>query len=178
MINKHKIYLEIALSISKLSKDESTKVGCCIIDSDDKVVSLGYNGFVSKADDSGIDYSGKEFTAYINYSNYVNILKDHYKTDNREFQKNNKFTINKNKLCVHAESNAIINTSDKNKLVGSTVYITHYPCNQCALMLAQCKVKEIYVLNNKTKSFDSYIKESLYVLQCANININVIHNLD
>ena len=159
MINKHKIYLEVAQSISKLSKDQSTKVGCCIVDSDGKVLSLGYNGFVSKADDSEIDYTGKEFHAYLD------------KTDQD-------FITNKNRLMIHSEINAILTASDKNKIVGSTVYITHYPCNQCALILAQSKIKDIYVLDNKTKSFDSYIKETLYILECANINMNIIHTLD
>ena len=38
-------FLELATSISKWSKDPSTKVGAVIVNSDKKIVTLGYNGF-------------------------------------------------------------------------------------------------------------------------------------
>jgi len=38
-------FLELAASISKWSKDPSTKVGAVIVNSDKKIVTLGYNGF-------------------------------------------------------------------------------------------------------------------------------------
>ena len=38
-------FLELAASISKWSKDPSTKVGAVIVSSDKKIVTLGYNGF-------------------------------------------------------------------------------------------------------------------------------------
>jgi dCMP deaminase len=41
-------FLEIAEVIAKRSKDPSTKVGAIIVDSENRIVSTGYNGFVSK----------------------------------------------------------------------------------------------------------------------------------
>ncbi len=41
-------FLEIAQVIAKKSKDPSTKVGAVIVDSENRIVSTGYNGFVSK----------------------------------------------------------------------------------------------------------------------------------
>jgi len=38
-------FLELATSISKWSKDPSTKVGAVIVNPDKKIVTLGYNGF-------------------------------------------------------------------------------------------------------------------------------------
>lgn len=41
----HKRYLELAKHISLWSKDRSTKVGCAIVSNDNRILSLGYNGF-------------------------------------------------------------------------------------------------------------------------------------
>lgn len=44
-------FIEIARVIAKKSKDPSTKVGAVIVDSENRIVSTGYNGFVSKNDE-------------------------------------------------------------------------------------------------------------------------------
>lgn len=41
-------FIEIAQVIARKSKDPSTKVGSVIVDSENRIVSTGYNGFVSK----------------------------------------------------------------------------------------------------------------------------------
>lgn len=40
-----KRFMEIALTISKWSKDPSTQVGCVIVDKNKRILSTGYNGF-------------------------------------------------------------------------------------------------------------------------------------
>jgi dCMP deaminase len=40
-------FINIAKAISEKSKDPSTKVGAIIIDKDNRIISTGYNGFVS-----------------------------------------------------------------------------------------------------------------------------------
>jgi dCMP deaminase len=45
-------YLKLAEYISKWSKDQSRGVGAVIVDSDNRVVSFGYNGFPSGVDDN------------------------------------------------------------------------------------------------------------------------------
>ena len=40
-----KRFLELAKHVAQWSKDPSVKVGCCISDDKNRVVSLGYNGF-------------------------------------------------------------------------------------------------------------------------------------
>lgn len=40
-----KYFLEIAETVSRKSKDPSTKVGAVIVDEDKRVISVGYNGF-------------------------------------------------------------------------------------------------------------------------------------
>lgn len=44
-------FLELATFISNWSKDPSTKVGAVIVDSDNRIVSVGYNGFPQSIED-------------------------------------------------------------------------------------------------------------------------------
>lgn len=53
-------FLEIARTISMWSKDPSTKVGSVIFDRDNRVVSLGYNGFPKGVEDSAERYVDRE----------------------------------------------------------------------------------------------------------------------
>lgn len=53
-------YLELAKFVSGWSKDPSTKTGAVIVDSDRRVVSLGYNGFAKGVDDSTELYADRE----------------------------------------------------------------------------------------------------------------------
>lgn len=45
-------FMDIAKTISQASKDPSTKVGSVIVDSNQRIVSTGYNGFVSGNDEN------------------------------------------------------------------------------------------------------------------------------
>lgn len=49
---KIKIYLEMARSVAKNSKDEETQVGAILISENGSVVATGYNGFLRGAKDS------------------------------------------------------------------------------------------------------------------------------
>ena len=43
--------MNIAMEVAKKSKDPSSKVGCVIVDKENRLVSTGFNGFVSKCDE-------------------------------------------------------------------------------------------------------------------------------
>jgi dCMP deaminase len=51
-MSKHKYFLDLAKTVASASKDPSTKVGAVIVDSNNKIVSTGYNGFVQGCDES------------------------------------------------------------------------------------------------------------------------------
>jgi dCMP deaminase len=51
-VNWKKRYLELAQYISEWSKDKSRGVGAVIVDTDNRVVSFGYNGFPSGVNDN------------------------------------------------------------------------------------------------------------------------------
>lgn len=41
----HKRFYDLAVHVSAWSKDPSTKVGACVVNDDNQVLSLGFNGF-------------------------------------------------------------------------------------------------------------------------------------
>ena len=51
---------------------------------------------------------------------------------------------------VHAELNAILNANGRD-LRGSRVYVSLFPCNECAKAIIQSGVREVYYLSDKYK---------------------------
>ncbi|MEI8129755.1 MAG: deaminase, partial [bacterium] len=50
----------------------------------------------------------------------------------------------KYRLVAHAESNAIINAARNGVNVkGSTIYISHPPCNECSKLIVQAGIKKV-----------------------------------
>lgn len=57
-------FMELAEHVASWSKDPSTKVGCVIVDKQNRVVSLGFNGFPRGVKDINLRYMDKE-TKYL-----------------------------------------------------------------------------------------------------------------
>lgn len=53
----------------------------------------------------------------------------------------------KHMYVCHAEANAILNSN--NSLKGSILYVTMFPCNECAKLIIQSGIKEIVYLEDK-----------------------------
>ena len=112
-------FMGVAILASQRSKDPSTQVGACIIDSDKRILSTGYNGFPQGCSDDEFPWNRDEAQGETKYQ-YV----------------------------VHAELNAILNASGK-KLAGSTVYVGLFPCHECAKAIIQSGISEIIYLSDK-----------------------------
>ena len=113
-------FMSIALLSAKRSDDPSTQVGACIVDSNNKVVSIGYNGMPRGIDDSDLSWN-----------------------------RNGTDLDSKYLYVCHAEFNAILNTRDGSQLKGCRVYVTLFPCNECAKAIIQTGIKEIVYLSDK-----------------------------
>lgn len=55
----------------------------------------------------------------------------------------------------HSELNAILNAGKD--LHGSTMYVTLYPCNECAKAIIQSGIKKVIFLDNKYKNTENNI---------------------
>jgi dCMP deaminase len=108
------------------SKDPATKVGSVFVDKNNHQITMGYNGFVAGIDESKVPW-GKDPSAPLEFQKYGYV--------------------------VHSEANAILHSS--RSLEGSRAYVTLFPCNECAKLIASSKVKEVIYLSDKHHSTES-----------------------
>ena len=57
-------------------------------------------------------------------------------------------------FVCHAELNAILNTAT-GTLRGAKVYVTLFPCNECAKAIIQCGIREVIYLSDKYADTDA-----------------------
>ena len=108
---------EYFMSVAKLaalrSKDPNSQVGTCIVSKDNKILSMGYNGFPMGCSDDEFPWArdgGELDTKYV----YV----------------------------THSELNAILNYRG-GSLEGAKLYVSLFPCNECAKAIIQSGIKEV-----------------------------------
>ena len=118
-------FMGVALLSAQRSKDPNTQVGACIINSEKKIVGVGYNGFPTGCSDEKLPW-------------------------NREGD----FLKTKYPYICHAELNAILNSISRD-LKGSTIYVALFPCNECAKAIIQSGIKEVVYLADKYKDSDA-----------------------
>ena len=76
---------------------------------------------------------------------------------------------------VHAEPNAILNSTVS--LDGATLYVTLFPCNDCAKLIIQSGIKELVYLEDKYHDQDSFTA-SRRMFDSANIRYRLIPMID
>ena len=57
----------------------------------------------------------------------------------------------------HAEQNAILNSVDMKRLPGSILYVTLFPCNNCAKIIIQAGIGSIVYLDDKYHDTESCV---------------------
>lgn len=132
-------FMGIALLSAQRSKDPNTSVGACIVSQDNKILSVGYNGMPLGCSD------------------------DEYPWEREGDALDTKYLY----VC-HAEMNAILNYTGSN-MQGAKVYVTLFPCNECAKALIQKGIKEIIYMNDKYSDSNS-VKASKRMLCSAGIS--------
>jgi len=115
-------FMSVALLSSFRSKDNKTQSGACIVNTENRVVGVGYNGLPK-----GLDDNNPQFWTD---SDDTNIL------------------YSKHTYVIHAEQNAIHNKISQN-IENSTLYVTLFPCKECAKPIAQTGIKKVIYLNKK-----------------------------
>lgn len=125
-INWDQYFMGIALLSAERSKDPSTQVGACIVGADNRIMSVGYNGMPQGCDDDDMPW-GRDGAAL-----------------------DSKYAF----VC-HAELNAILNYRGNSNLKGAKVYVTLFPCNECAKAIIQSGIAEIIYLSDKYADTES-----------------------
>lgn len=148
--SKANVYMAMAKLISKRSKDPNTQVGAVIVSKDDRILSVGYNGFPNGCSDDEFPWARSAKREYDTKYPYV----------------------------VHAELNAILNFRGDNKAFeGSTLYVTLFPCHECAKAIIQSGITRLVYLDNKYNDTEDF-KESLRMLKATSIMIDPYTNLE
>ena len=117
-------FMGVAVLSSKRSKDPSTQVGACIVNKKNRIVGIGYNGFPFGCDDNEYPW-GRDQSDFLNC---------------------------KYPYVVHAEPNAILNSTCP--LDDCTIYVTLFPCHECAKLIIQSGIKEIVFMSDKYNGTD------------------------
>lgn len=69
------------------------------------------------------------------------------------WERNGEFLETKYPYVVHAEPNAILNATTS--LDNATLYVTLFPCHECAKLIIQSGIKEIVYMEDKYDGSDS-----------------------
>lgn len=116
-------FMGVAMLSGMRSKDPNTQVGACIVSKDNKILSMGYNGLP-------IGCSDDEFP----WCREGDPLENKYI------------------YTAHSELNAILNYRG-GSLENAKLYVTLFPCNECAKAIIQAGIKT--VVYDEDKYFDS-----------------------
>lgn len=113
-------FMGIAMLSGMRSKDPNTQVGCCIVSQDNKILSMGYNGLPNGCSD-----------------------------DEYPWAREGDDPLETKYVCaVHSELNAILNYGGGN-LKGAKIYVSLFPCNECAKAIIQAGIKEVIYDSDK-----------------------------
>ncbi len=122
---------EYFMGVAKLSgmrsKDPNTQVGCCIVSKDNKILSMGYNGLPRGCSDDEFPW-----------------CREGEPLDNKYF------------YSTHSELNAILNYKGT-QLEGSKLYVSLFPCNECAKAIIQSGIATIIYEDDKYANTPSVI---------------------
>lgn len=112
-------FMGVAMLSAMRSKDPNTQVGACIVSQDNKILSMGYNGFPSGCSD------------------------DEFPWTREGDEVNNKYLY-----TTHSELNAILNYRG-GSLEGAKLYVSLFPCNECAKAIIQAGIRTVVYGSDK-----------------------------
>ena len=101
------------------SKDPSTQVGCCIVSDKNKILSMGYNGLPIGCSDEEFPWAREGADLETKYP-----------------------------FVTHSELNAILNYRG-GSLEGTKLYVSLFPCNECAKAIIQAGIKTVVYDSDK-----------------------------
>lgn len=114
-------YMDVAERFAKLSSAKRLQVGAIMV-KDDRIISIGYNGMPS---------------------GWTNECEDYIQLSDDTITTKTKPEV------IHAEANAIAKLAKGNESGdGSTMFLTHAPCIDCAKQVYTAGIKKVYYRNS------------------------------
>ena len=121
-------FMGVAFLSGMRSKDPNTQVGACIVSDDNKILSMGYNGFPKGCSDDDFPW-------------------------NRDAEDP---LCSKYFYSTHSELNAILNYRG-GSLEGAKLYVSLFPCNECAKAIIQAGIRTVIYDSDKYADTPSVI---------------------
>ena len=118
-------FMAVALLSAQRSKDPNTQVGACIVNEQNRIVGVGYNGLPRGCSDDDMPWS-----------------------------REGGFLESKYAYVCHAELNAVLNAISTD-LRQCRIYVTLFPCNECVKVIMQSGIGEIVYLSDKYRDSDT-----------------------
>lgn len=112
-------FMGVSVLSGMRSKDPNTQVGACIVSDDNKILSMGYNGFPKGCSD------------------------DEFPWDREGDPLDTKYPF-----VTHSELNAILNYRG-GSLEGTKLYVSLFPCNECAKAIIQAGIETVVYADDK-----------------------------
>ncbi|CAG2242041.1 comEB [Mytilus edulis] len=125
-------FMALCFVSAQRSKDPNTQVGACIVNQDKRIVGMGYNGMPDGCSDTKFPWT----------------MGDTAETD-------------KHLYVCHAELNAIANKIQAD-IRNCTLFVTRFPCHECAKLIVQSGIKEVNFYESETTHLTSKDEEATY----------------
>lgn len=110
-------FMAIAEQTAKLSSAKRLQVGSIIV-KDDRIISIGYNGMPP---------------------GWTNVCEE------KVWDNTGDYTLKTKQEVIHAEANAIAKLAKSSEAgEGSTMFLTHSPCIDCAKQIFTAGIKKVY----------------------------------
>lgn len=135
-------FMSVAHLSALESKDPNTQVGACIVNEDNIILGIGYNGLPKGCSDDIFPWGNVGDTLETKYA-----------------------------FVVHAELNAILNAQASVK--NSSIYVSLFPCNECAKAIIQSGIKTIVYEDDKYADTDA-VRASKRMLSAAGVLIRQV----
>ncbi|MBQ6384814.1 MAG: dCMP deaminase family protein [Lachnospiraceae bacterium] len=112
-------FMGVAMLSAARSKDPNTQVGACIVSENNRILSMGYNGFPNGVSDDEFPWNREGDPLESKYF-----------------------------YAAHGELNAILNYRG-GSLEGAKLYVTLFPCNECAKAIIQAGIRTVVYDSDK-----------------------------
>ena len=115
-------FMGVAVLSSKRSKDPISPTGACLVDKQQRIVGIGYNGFPRGCSDDVLPWT----------------------TGQPHSDGDLPWLHTKEPWMCHAVTNAILNKCSHD-VEGCSLYVTQFPCSDCAKMIIQSRISQVVV---------------------------------
>ena len=117
-------FMATAFLSAQRSYDPEHKTGACVVNDENKIVSIGYKGMPQNIPHDALPWTSE----VIDNEDDLNALNV------------------KHWYVCHAAMNAVLNKNQEN-VHGCRIYCTHLPCNECAKIIIQAGIRRIIYAN-------------------------------